>query len=255
VTGATTIYYTPYVSNTSVVWDGTAFKTISVGEVSTTLSGATSGLPYDVFQDSSGGIEVLAWTNTTTRATALVADAIGYTKSGDQTRRYLGTICMSGTGTCEDSKAKRFVWNMYNRVEYKDYRNDSTTSWTDSGNGTWSAIHGGDATWKHEFVRGINEDPVCAEAFLMAGEGYCYAIAMDSTSTLDRAKSTAAGQTPAGQVIGGAAFFRDMPSIGYHYLQALETSYTASAATCYGNLTPGGSTVAAQSGFLTSGRR
>jgi len=84
-------------------------------------------LPYDVWGYLSGGtlaLEILAWTNLTTRATALAKQDGVLVKTGDATRKYLGTILCFWAGYCEDcsqanttyGNATHFVWNMYNRV-------------------------------------------------------------------------------------------------------------------------------------------
>jgi hypothetical protein len=57
------------------------------------------------------------WTNDTTRATALATQDGVLIKSGDTSRRYLGTFRTTvTTGQCEDSTTRRYVWNYYNRV-------------------------------------------------------------------------------------------------------------------------------------------
>lgn len=43
---------------------------------------------------------------------------------------YLGTVKMSAAGQCEDSMAKRFVWNAWNQVPRPLYVPDTTASWS-----------------------------------------------------------------------------------------------------------------------------
>jgi hypothetical protein len=119
VTGATTVYYTPYVNNVICLWDGKLWMPTIFAEVSLALGTLTSGLPYDVFGFLNSGslnTELLAWTNGTTRATAITIQDGRYCKSGDKTRLYLGTFYTTATTTTEDSLANRFVFNAYNRV-------------------------------------------------------------------------------------------------------------------------------------------
>lgn len=119
VTGATSIYYTPYVSNVISLWTGARWQPIEFSEYTLALGTLSSGKPYDVFAYLSSGAlacEVLVWTNDTTRATAITLQDGRYCKSGAKDRLYLGTFYTTATTTTEDSLAKRFLWNMYNRT-------------------------------------------------------------------------------------------------------------------------------------------
>jgi hypothetical protein len=130
VTGATTIFYTPYVGNTIPLWDGTRWALTIFTEVSLALGTLTSGLPYDVFGFLNAGAlntELLAWTNTTTRATAITFQDGMLCKSGDHTRLWLGTFYTTATTTTEDSVTKRYVWNMYNQVQRQLKKSDNTS--------------------------------------------------------------------------------------------------------------------------------
>jgi len=120
VTGATSIYYTPYVSNVITLWDGYRWRPIEFSEYTLALGTLTSGKPYDVFAYLSSGVlalEMLAWTNDTTRATAITIQDGRYCKSGDKTRLCLGTFYTTATTTTEDSAANRYLFNAYNRVD------------------------------------------------------------------------------------------------------------------------------------------
>ena len=85
VTAATTIYFTPYKGNriflyntTSTKWELFEFSEISIAVP------ATTGTNYDVWGYNSSGsatLEVLAWTNDTTRATAIALQNGVYVKS------------------------------------------------------------------------------------------------------------------------------------------------------------------------------
>jgi len=79
-----------------------------------------------------------AWTDATTRATGLTKQDGITVKSGDPTRRWVGTIRTTATaGQCEDSVAKRLVWNTYNRKPRPMVVNDSTDLWTHNTPSTW----------------------------------------------------------------------------------------------------------------------
>jgi hypothetical protein len=118
-TAKTTIYYTPYVHNTVPLWNGSIWVPTTFAETSLALGTLTSGKPYDVFGYLSSGVlalELLAWTDGSTRATAVTLQDGRYCKSGDKTRLLLGTFYTVSTTTTEDSVANRFVSNVYNRV-------------------------------------------------------------------------------------------------------------------------------------------
>ena len=118
-TAKTSIYYTPYVHNIVNLWDGSNWTPTTFTEKTLALGTLTSGLPYDVFGYLSAGqlvLESLAWTNGTTRATAVTLQDGRYCKSGDKTRLLLGTFYTTATTTTEDSLANAFLWNAYNQV-------------------------------------------------------------------------------------------------------------------------------------------
>jgi len=146
VTGATNIYYTPYVSNVISLWTGARWQPIEFSEYTLALGTLTSGKPYDVFAYLSSGAlacEMLAWTNDTTRATAITIQDGRYCKSGDKTRLYLGTFYTTATTTTEDSAANRYLWNMYNRAQHAQasavgtsHTNQNQTRLWNGGSGT-----------------------------------------------------------------------------------------------------------------------
>lgn len=149
-TSQSTIYYTPFVHNKIPLWDGSQWKPVVFAETSLALSGLTSGKPYDVFGYISSGalaLELLAWTDDTTRATAVTLQDGRYCKSGDKTRLLLGTIYTTGTNTTEDSgfgsttsAPKRYVWNAYNRVKRTLLIEEDTASWSWSTAATWRQV-------------------------------------------------------------------------------------------------------------------
>lgn len=60
-------------------------------------------------------------------ATAVVRQDGVLVKSGDATRRWIGTIAASGAGTCEDSLANRLVYNADNQVERRLQKTNTTS--------------------------------------------------------------------------------------------------------------------------------
>lgn len=258
VSAAGTLYFTPYGGNKISLYDGTRWKVYTFTERSLSLS-LTSGSVYDVWLYDNAGtltLETLVWTNSTTRATALTTQDGVLVKTGATTRRYLGTILASGTDTTEDSDSKRYVWNYYNRVPYKDFRKDTTDSWTDAGNGTWSAVNGGSSVWRHDFVIGVQEYQMEAMAQMGMGTFYQFAIAIDSTSAIDRDKTGIAGST-ATIVIDTSISWFGYTGIGAHFLQAVETTIDSSTRTAYGDngASVGGGNWAVNAGFTVKGWR
>ena len=134
VSGATSIYYTPYTGNKIALYDGSAWDLFTFTEITISLSGFTAIKAYDVFAYNNSGtvtIETVIWTNNTTRATGLVYQDGVLVKSGATTRRYLGTVYINAAGgQTEDTMVKRYLWNYYNRVSRPLQKLETTDSWT-----------------------------------------------------------------------------------------------------------------------------
>lgn len=85
-------------------------------------------------------LELLSWTNSTTRATAIATQNGVPVKTGDATRRLVGVIFTTSTSATEDSLRNRYVANVYNAVPRRmffcpGYNNNATnTSYTDATN-------------------------------------------------------------------------------------------------------------------------
>ena len=134
VSGATSIYYTPYIGDKIALYDGSSWNIRTFTQITISLSGFTAIKPYDVFAyDNSGTvtIETLIWTNNSTRATALAYEDGVLSKAGATTRRYLGTVYINASGgQTEDTLVKRYLWNYYNRVPRPLQKLETTDSWT-----------------------------------------------------------------------------------------------------------------------------
>lgn len=134
VTGATTVYFTPYKGNRISLYTNSAWTLYTFTEKSValgTLGSAT--IPNDVFiYDNSGTLtlEMVAWSSTTARATALVLQDGVLVKSGSTNKRYLGTFTPTSTTTTEDSVLNRQLGNYYNRQPREILVTDATGSWT-----------------------------------------------------------------------------------------------------------------------------
>lgn len=229
VTAAGTVYFTPYKGQTIGLYDGSAWSTITFAETSLSLTGLTANTNYDVFgYDNSGALalEALAWTDATTRATAITLQDGIYVKSGATTRRYLGTIRITGTtGQTEDSAAKRFVWNMYNRMSRRSFVSDTTDTWTYS-TFTWRQANGSTSN-EVAFIRGLDEDLVhgAVTGIVAPSDSTAYAVGvrvgLDSTTTGWSNGLFAGGLATRPHInsqIQLQSFFGGYPGLGYHRL-------------------------------------
>jgi len=146
-------------------------------------------------------------------------------KSSATTRRYVGTIRTTDSATTEDSAAKRFVWNYYNRVQ-RFLTRDYTGDWT-YDTATWRQTNA-DSANQLEFVVG---DAGVLAAVQDAGQMLAYstanyashyrAIGVDSTSAPSGHQSRRNNMNN--------NLFADLraewvghPGLGYHFLASLE---------------------------------
>lgn len=232
VATATSVYWTPYISGSITLWNGSALTTITQDEVSVALGTITTLRPYDVFGYLSSGalvLEILAWTSDTARATALSYQNGLLSKVGDATRRYLGTFRTISTTQTTDTAKQRFLWNMDNRVPRELAVYDTTSSWAWSGATGYRQVRN-TATNMVEVLSGLAETPVTLHASLFCGfppptataQTVATAIGLDSTS------AAAADQVGGGQWGGTSTYatahshYFGVPGLGYHYLAWLE---------------------------------
>ncbi len=195
-TNAVTIYYTPYNSSQIMLYDTVAavWRGFLCPEISASLSGLTTTQPYDVYVYSNTGVptlELVAWTNSTTRATDLTVQNGVYVKTGDASRRFVGTLQMQATGQCEDSVLRRYVFNYYNRVRRSLLRIEATDFWQ-YATASWRQANAATANQVSVVNGGLNtvaETMVHIEIMSMQGTGgarpfpeVATAIAVDVTN-------------------------------------------------------------------------
>jgi hypothetical protein len=132
VTAATTLRFTPYGGSRIALYDGSAWNVRSFSEFTIAVPATTSTM-YDVWVFDNAGtptLEVLAWTNDTTRATALTTQDGVLVKTGALTRRYVGSFrTTTVSGQTESSFREAVVWNYYNRVRRGLRVTEATSSW------------------------------------------------------------------------------------------------------------------------------
>lgn len=247
VTGATTIYAAPIVGNRIALYDGTNWNVRTSAQFSLALGTLTASLPYDVFCYDNAGVPTLeftAWTNTTTRATALVRQDGVLSKTGALTRRYMGTFYTTGTTTTEDSVANRYLWNYYNRKLRSMVRKETTASWS-YATATYRQANGAAAN-QLNFIIGVSEDIVSAQVGINAyssGTGQRtvnVGIGLNSTTTTS---STAAVKGNCTNAAGGSypwAAFDNYTPEGLNRLVWLESGAGIDSQVWYSNTTISG---------------
>lgn len=239
VTAATTLYFTPYKGNRLALYSGTVWQQIVFTETSIAMPATTSQM-YDLFGYNNAGalgLELLAWTNDTTRATALVLQDGVLCKTGVLTRRYLGSVRTTGSsGQTEDSLVKRYVWNYYNRVPRLLRRIETTASWSY----TTATIRqaNGSATNQVEVVVGYAEVPVNL-ALMIAGtttaSSLTFGVGEDSVTVFSTNQIGGwLGNSSSGAVYSAPATLNVFPAVGRHYYAWLERG-NGTDGTWYGN--------------------
>lgn len=242
VTAAGTLYFTPYKGNQIDLYTGSTWQRITFSQVSIAVSASTSQM-FDVWGYISGGalaLEALAWTNDTTRATALTTQDGVYVKSGDATRRYLGSYRTTGTTLqTEDSVLKRYVWNYYNRVNRTMRAVDTANSWTWSTNAYQQA--NANAANQLDMVIGVSEDLVYATSVSQATSSGATLRAVAAGIGLDSTTVNSAGLLGFINVNSTAtalwveATFNNTIAVGRHTLVWLEKGAGADTQTFFGD--------------------
>lgn len=249
VTGAGTLYYTPYVSNIYPAYSSSSGKYTAktFTEASLTLS-ISSGTNYDIFgvytSGSSPTLSAVAWTNDTTRATALVRSGTTgglLVKNGDAESLYLGTIRGSGANVTAKSRAagQLYVWNMYNRVMEDAQAQDTTDSWTYTTAAYQEArAQTTEGVSRVGIVRGLDDESV--DAFNVgvfsnstANVAAQVGIGIDSSSSSSGYNCPASAA--AGSVANSHAVYRGKPGIGYRTIRRLEASTATGTCTWGGD--------------------
>jgi len=247
VTAATTFYFTPYKGSAIALFSaatsgsGATWNLYTLAEISLAVPATTSTM-YDVWvYDNSGTLtlETTAWTNDTTRATALVLQNGVYCKTGDLTRRYVGSIRTTGvSGQTEDSEAKRYVWNYYHRVRKALKVVDGTNSWAY----TTAAFRQANASAANQldFIIGVQEDAVRAEVWANAGNGNATGVQVQVGIGIDSTTSQSAtivnvGYPFSGVIVPVSAIYKGFSGVGRRTLVWLERSTATNTTDWYGD--------------------
>lgn len=230
-----TLYYTPYVGNRIALYTGAVWVTYAFTELSIAAP-ATVGTNYDVFiYDSSGSgtltLDLTAWTNSSTRATALTTQDGVLVKTGATKRRYIGTVRTDSLpSSISNLSEQRHVWNMYNRLPYPllcrgttNYTY-STASWREAGGvSTLGISRVGWVQGLDDFVSLINYSMIYNPGVNgYPGSGIGIDSASPNTNTYIGGIGSTAGNWPAPSL----SFYDDYNAPGYHYAARLELGFT-----------------------------
>jgi hypothetical protein len=243
ITAATTIYATPFRGNKCALYDGTAWQVIAFTEKSLSLGTDAADTNYDLFAYSASGVltlERVAWSSATARGTALVFQDGVLVKSGDTTRRYLGTYRTTGTtGQTEDSLAKRFVWNYLNRIRRPLKVADATDTWAYTTD-TWRQARASTAN-QIALVVGYSEDTIEVSARSLAANTNAGVILYTgigedaTTAPLSGSFPTRVDAPAANAVIALPATLTKIVNEGYHFYTWLERSAATGTTTWLGD--------------------
>jgi hypothetical protein len=236
VTGASTVYLTPYKGNQVALYTGARWLLHSLTEIHLDLADLTAGKNYDVFlYDDSGTLTLSlssAWTNDTTRANALAYQDGVRVLASDHTKRLMGTIRATAATTTEDSLLKRFVRNEQHqvlrlgRVYPSGTWTYTTQTWRPQNNDanlSVGCLVDADNTITVQSTTVSNND---------GGHPRKIGIAVDSTSALHANSSEV--QIQVGNPNVTPAFARFSLGEGYHVIRTLEWNLAAGTTTWYG---------------------
>jgi hypothetical protein len=261
VTSATAIYYEPFTSNRITLLDANGVPRVYEFERTTLPLGTlTSGKNYDVFgmmQNKRLRLEIgTAWTSDTARAEALAQTRGLYHRNADKRKLYLGTFRTTSTTTTEDSNAKRFLWNAFNRVTRKLRVTDSTDNW----NYTLVAFQQARASTANQVacVAGLAGTSLvdivcCGHSRNSTGGtsvGMFTGIGVDSSTVNSADVQPLAQSAVAGIIIQGIAKLSDYVALGYHEYRWLEASTATGTTTWLGD--NGGNCASGISGVLSA---
>lgn len=228
----TVLYCTPNGNGNALGLEGTIYYP---SEFSISNAGLAASAVYDVFVYSNLGspaLELLAWTNATTRATALANHpTYGYlSKSGATSRRYACTLATDTNGKFQKrfaggvaagAAAEVGLWNFYNRRKERYTIYDDTNSWAYN----IAAWRGWDNSTLNRIntLMGLSEDSVVMRFndAIVTSAGYSLiGIGLDATNAI--ASDCLPGILQNVLYASIVSLFDGHPGIGSHYLQLLE---------------------------------
>lgn len=280
VTGATSIYYTPYAGNKVPIYNGSAFTMTTFAELTNTTTdntknpaAVTTNSNYDLFVWNDSGTIRLgrgpAWTSDTGRGTGagttellrvngILLNNVAITNGpGAALGTYVGTVRSDGSSqinwqpgavAASGTAGLLCVWNAYNRVFVSNLIGDTTDNWTYSTS-TIRAANGSN-TMRVSFVQGLQEDRFSGDyriSIADAGGGTGIAgIGYNSTSAFSGRRVSATNPPGNSVGLGGT---HTVQALGFNYMQACE--YGVAGTVLW--IGDGGSSLQ-QSGLIYDGR-
>jgi hypothetical protein len=236
VTGGT-VYYTPYNGNSIGLYvPGMGWKAYNFSELSISLVGTPINKNVDIFVYDNAGVMALdssIWSTDTSRSVALALQDGINVMSTSHDRRYVGTVRTSSSNTAEDSNAKRFVWNAYNRVPRKLFVTDATASWTY----TTVSFRQANANVANQVgvLIGLPQSTLSLKCSCMVGNTssahVTVGIGEDNTTT---SQADVHSYNPVASLAStDTADLVKNPALGYHYYAWLERSSASGTTTWY----------------------
>jgi len=252
VTGATTIYYTPYINNIIPIYNGQGYVNRTFTELSNITTNSATGKAgpatvttasnYDLFVWNDAGTLRLTrgplWTSSTARGTGagtteLVSVLGTYLNAvaisnGPAAQRgtYVGTVRSDGSSQINDSLLLRHVWNQFNRTSRRLSVTDATATWTYS-TAAYRQANGSTAN-QVSIVCGQNEDIVSLKCVSRVGNStgtervVLSSIGLDTTTTPGAVPLTGFGVCTAGLTQNLLSSIDTYPGLGFHYFAWLE---------------------------------
>lgn len=242
VTAAGTLYWALYKGNRMPLFTGTAWVWVTFTELSVAAPAAANQM-YDAFVDYNDGtlqLTLTAWTNDTTRATALTTQDGMLVLTGDTQKLFVGSVRTVTASQFNDSYARRHVWNYYNRVQRALLVTDGTATWTYT-TATVRQANGSTAN-QVSIVVGVAEVAIDLTLTVVAvnngGNSISAGIGEGSTTTYASGTFTTGGTV----TLPLTARLSKFPAVGYQFYSWNEWSTAAGTTTWYGTNTIGAST-------------
>jgi len=243
-TAQTTLYFTPYSGNLITLPDARGgWRTINFTEPSIGNGALAINTNYDVFGylDANENLALefsAAWASDVARADAISWSDGALVETADITRLYLGTVRTDASVEFNDHPTVqgRFLWNMYNRIGYTDYRRDATDNWL-LNNAAWVAANGGATAWQFHFLIGGIVGAVSKNAvvhMLAEDENPKCSVTSDGVAFVPTESSTGVINV-AGSMEHMSASWVQFTGIGYHYAQVITQNSGAGNSTFYGD--------------------
>jgi hypothetical protein len=284
VTGAASIFFTPYNGNNISLYNGAAFAIATFAEVSQTLSDATkspaagaANTNYDMFAWLDGVTfrctRGPAWTSDTargagagttelTRINGVLVNANAITNGPAANRgTYVGSVRTDAAVQCNmmftatgagGGANKLHLWNAYNRTMISAQNKDSTDTWPYTVD-AWR-VKNGNSNNRISFLIGLAEDAILATAGQMGitttGGGAAIMVSYDTEAPASTVNTAQWGWLDIGKFDSRHASLAVQSEIGAHYVVPCERAIVSGIQTWFGDSTSSGTFVWGTSTFI-----